>query len=111
MTTYGRRRTYKINKIDTKMSPSSKFYHEKRAGQITFADYYSDTYGLTIRDKKQPLVEVTLRTEKKQAGNGVIESKDIIGYLIPEFVCLTGMSDEQRANYATMKELAPYTKL
>lgn len=35
----------------------------------------------------------------------------IKGFLIPEFVCLTGMSDEQRANFKTMKDIAPYTKL
>lgn len=37
--------------------------------------------------------------------------KDIVGYLLPEFVSLTGMSDEQRADYKTMKEIAPFTKL
>lgn len=42
---------------------------------------------------------------------GEMSKKDIIGYLIPEFVSLTGMSDEQRADYKTMKEIAPYTKL
>ena len=36
---------------------------------------------------------------------------EIKGFLIPEFVSLTGMSDEQRADYSTMKDLAPYTKL
>ena len=34
-----------------------------------------------------------------------------MGFLIPEFVSLTGMSDEQRADYRTMKEIAPFTKL
>lgn len=37
--------------------------------------------------------------------------KDNRGYLIPEFVSLTGMSDEQKNNYQTMREIAPYTKL
>ena len=36
---------------------------------------------------------------------------EILGFLIPEFISLTGMSDEQRADYNTMKELAPFTKL
>lgn len=34
-----------------------------------------------------------------------------MGYLIPEFISLTGMSDEQRADFNTMKSIAPYTKL
>ena len=36
---------------------------------------------------------------------------EIKGFLIPEFVSLTGMSDEQRANNSTMRDLASYTKL
>jgi len=31
--------------------------------------------------------------------------------LVPELVSLTGMKDEQRANFETMKALAPFTKL
>ena len=30
ITTYGKRRTYKINKICKDMTPNSKFYHDKR---------------------------------------------------------------------------------
>lgn len=44
------------------MSPFSKFYHDKRAGQVTFAQYYEESYGLKITTKNQPLVEVVLRT-------------------------------------------------
>ena len=58
----------------------------------------------------QPLVEVCIRTEKKLVKGELIKN-DIIGYLIPEFVSLTGMSDEQRSNYNTMKAIAPFTKL
>jgi aubergine-like protein len=58
----------------------------------------------------QPLVEVCLRTEKKIVKGELIKN-DMIGYLIPEFISLTGMSDEQRSNYNTMKAIAPYTKL
>ena len=68
-------------------------------------------YGLKIMAYKQPLVEVTLRKDKRMNKDGVLEEKDVIGYLIPEFISLTGMSDEQRANYQTMKEIAPFTKL
>ena len=32
-------------------------------------------------------------------------------YLIPELVSLTGMTDDQRSNFQTMKSLAPFTKL
>ena len=50
-------------------------------------------YGLKIMAYKQPLVEVTLRKDKRMNKDGVLEEKDVIGYLIPEFISLTGMSD------------------
>ena len=68
-------------------------------------------YGLKVFAHKQPLVEVTLRKDKRMNKDGILEEKDVIGYLIPEFISLTGMSDEQRADYRTMKEIAPFTKL
>lgn len=112
ITTYGKRRTYKILRICYDMNPYSKFYHDKKAGMVTFADYYQECYGIRVTEKKQPLVEVVIRVEKKyDKTKGTEEKKEILGYLIPEFVCLTGMSDSQRADYRVMKEIAPYTKL
>jgi aubergine-like protein len=112
LTNYGRRRTYKIVKINYEMTPFSKFFHDKKAGQVTFAQYYEESYGLKISQKNQPLVEVVLRVEKSfDKAKGSIIKRDIMGFLIPEFISLTGMSDEQRANFNTMKSIAPYTKL
>jgi hypothetical protein len=59
---------------------------------------------------KQPLIKVKIREEKKIV-NGTLEKKDIFGYLIPEMVSLTGMSQDQKKDYGTMKEIAPYTCL
>ena len=39
------------------------------------------------------------------------EGDKIYIYLVPELVCLTGLTDEQRQNFRTMKELGRYTKL
>ncbi len=74
------------------MNPFSKFWHDKTAGQITFAKYYEDMYGLKISQKNQPLVEVVLREEKKVEKGEIIKT-EIKGFLIPEFIALTGMSD------------------
>lgn len=40
ITRYGKIRTYTIVKIDRTKTPLSEFYHEKRAGKVTFAQYY-----------------------------------------------------------------------
>jgi len=82
LTNYGKRRTYRITKIDYNMSPYSKFYHDKKAGQVTFAEYYQDSYGLKVTAKNQPMVEVVLRVEKVTTKQGV-EKKEILGYLVP----------------------------
>jgi aubergine len=111
ITLYGRRRTYKIININYDMTPNDKFYHDKRAGQISYADYYKENYGLKISAKNQPMIEVVIREERKVLPTGEMEIKEIKGFLIPEFVALTGMSDEQRADYKTMREIAPFTKL
>ena len=55
----------------------------------------------------------TLDTEKEKlkSKDGNIEKKEFKIFLIPEFVSLTGMSDEQRQNHNVMKSIAPFTKL
>jgi hypothetical protein len=37
--------------------------------------------------------------------------KEIIQYLVPELVCLTGLTDDQRADFHVMKAVAEKTKL
>ena len=111
ITNYGKRKTYRIEEIDYNLNPRSKFYHDKRAGQVTFAEYYEECYGLRVSTMKQPLILTTIRVQKQLNKQGYLEKKEIKGYLIPEFISLTGMSDEQRSNFQTMKKIAPYTKL
>ena len=111
ITNYGKRKTYSILNIDFSKNPKYKFYNEKKEGTITLEDYYQDAYGLQIKNKNQPLIEVVTRVEKIRTANGQLEKKEQLGYLLPEFISLTGMSDEQRANHNTMKSIAPFTKL
>ena len=92
------------------MTPKSEFYHDQRAGKISFADYYKESYGINVSDFKQSLIEVTLRKEKIINKEGNMIKRDIIGYLIPEFVYLTGMRKEQKADFNTMKKISKYTK-
>lgn len=110
ITRYGKRKTYRIEEIDFKQSPSSQFYSNKTQGKITYSQYYNENYGIKIRETKQPLVKVILHTDKKMEKGKLVEIHTF-GYLIPELISLTGMSDEQRANHNTMKALAPSTKL
>lgn len=61
ITTYGKIRTYKIEDIQFDKCPTSKFYSDKVAGQISFIQYYEKSYGVKINDKKQPLIKAMCR--------------------------------------------------
>jgi aubergine-like protein len=111
ITRYGKIKTYRIEKIDYTQTPKSTFYHESQAGKITYAQYYQDKYQLKVTQFNQPLIEVIARTEKRINKEGKLEKNEFRVFLIPEFVALTGMSDEQRKDYKTMQEIAPMTKL
>lgn len=77
---------------------------------MTYQEYFKESYGLTVRNTRQPLIRVVGR-EKKEIKNGKMVITPEYIYLIPEFVSPTGMDDDQRANHGTMKAIAPYTKL
>lgn len=101
---YGNFRNYKIFDFDFKKTPKNTFPTSK--GEVSFIDYYKDKYSVKIKDVNQPLIISLL---KKRAPDGTkIEEKV---YLIPELCKMTGLTDEQRADFNVMKELAYYTKL
>lgn len=54
---------------------------------------------------------MVLRVERRLAPGGKPSRHEIRGFLLPEFVSLVGLTDEQRNHYETMKKIAPFTKL
>ena len=66
--------------------------------------YYTDKYNKSIRDPKQPLIVSMPKVRDQRGGvSGPI-------YLIPELCFMTGLSDEQRANFTLMKSMGEYTR-
>ena len=66
--------------------------------------YYTDKYNKSIRDPKQPLIVSMPKVREQRGGvSGPI-------YLIPELCNMTGLSDEQRANFQLMKTMGEYTR-
>ena len=97
-------RYYKVDDVDFKKNPESTF--TSKEGEITYLDYFKKKYGIVIKDKKQPLILSVLRrrdTEGKEIPRNI--------YLIPEMCRMTGLTDEMRADFGIMKELAYSTKL
>ena len=87
-----------------------RFHHTKLGGEISYMKYYEETYGIKVTIKQQPLLKVVGRVEQILK-NGKMEKNIEYIYLIPEFVSLTGLTDNQRSNRSTMAKIAPHTKV
>jgi len=96
-------KTYRVDEIAWDKHPSDEF--EGRNGEKTsYMKYYAEKYNKTIRDTKQPLLISMPKLRDERSGmSGPI-------YLIPELCFMTGLSEEQRANFQLMKALGEYTR-
>ena len=70
---------------------------------MTLVEYYKSRYNLVIKDTKQPLILSMPKAADRRAGqDGPI-------LLVPELCNMTGLSDDQRANFKLMKVIIyPY---
>lgn len=98
-------RTYRIDDIDFTQSPMSTFTMNDK--EVTYVDYYKSHYNMTVRDVKQPLlISVADRKMINQK-----EKEQITFCLIPEFCCLTGLTDDMRADFHVMRDIATHTRV
>lgn len=98
-------RTYCIDDVLFDQNPSSTFMnHEGR--EVKYVDYYQDTYGIKIKDLRQPLLLHKIKKkEQKDAG------KTKLVCLIPELCYMTGLTDEMRNDFHVMKDIAQHTRV
>ncbi len=101
---YSNDKTYIIDSVDFEKSPLESFTVKSKevVENVKFLDYYQKKYGKTIGTTDQPLL-VSL---SKKRGS---EEKEKI-FLIPELCYMTGLTDEMRANFNMMKQMAAITK-
>lgn len=111
LTNYGNNKTYRIEDISFDLTPRSEFFRKDQKGKISYEKYYEEAYGVYIKDKKQPLLKVVTKIDKKILENGSIERNINYGYLIPELVRLTGIPDEKKDNNRIMRDIAEFTKM
>ena len=64
---------------------------------MSYTEYYRSRYGLTIRDAAQPLLLSLPKAADIRRGM----THPML--LVPELCYLTGLSDDQRANFKLMK--------
>jgi aubergine-like protein len=93
LTKYNNDKTYTVDSVNLDLTPMSTF--NTKDGAQSYMDYYKAKYGITIKDKGQPLLVVNL---KKGTDIQVI-------HLIPELCFLSGLTEEQRANFNLMKQI------
>ena len=97
VTTYGmKKHTYRIESIDFNKSPMCTFKKGKpgEETEVTFKDYFQTTYGANITDDNQPMVI----SKNRKTGQEIA--------LVPELCNMTGLTDQQRANFNLMRDLA-----
>ncbi|CAG9312433.1 unnamed protein product [Blepharisma stoltei] len=89
------KKNYRIDDIDWDSSPLSTFA-DKAGGQCSYKEYYERRWQKPIAHDDQPLL--------------LSKTKTLDCYLIPEFCVMTGLTDEIRADFNIMKDMANATK-
>ena len=96
-------KTYRIDQIEWDKNPLTEF-PKKDGDKLSLVKYYAEKYNKTIRDLKQPLIISVPPLREQRAGNtGPL-------YLVPELCNMTGLSEEQRANFRLMTDLGRITR-
>jgi len=101
-------KTYHIDDIVWNLTPTSTF--KLSSGEdISYVDYYAKNYNLKIGDLRQPLLLNKAKKKTLKGGQRGGEGEEEIIYLIPELCSMTGFTDEVRANFRIMKDIAEHT--
>lgn len=98
--------TYRVDDIAWDAKPTSTFtFHTGE--DITYVNYYKRIYNIEIQDLDQPLL---LHREKPRKNASESEEPRLV-CLVPELCTLTGLTDEMRADFRIMKDLASQTRV
>lgn len=97
-------KSYRIDDIEFDKTPRDSFLLSN-GEELTYQAYYKRQYDLEIKDLGQPLLlsraKVRSTTEK-----GLERTL----YLVPEFCCMTGLSEKMRNDFKVMREVATLTR-
>jgi len=100
MTKYNNR-TYKVGDINWGLNPTSTFMWKGK--EVSYAQYYAEKYGKSLRDNQQPLLTCQPSLREMRDGQGPT-------ILIPELCNMTGLTDDQRANFNLMRDMGAITR-
>ncbi|XP_045512513.1 piwi-like protein Siwi [Pieris brassicae] len=102
MTDYNMK-TYRIDDVSWESNVQSTF--RMKDENITYIDYYKKKYNITITDMSQPLL--ISRSKPRDVRAGMPE----LVFLVPELCRLTGLTEDMRANFQLMRNMAVHTKI
>ena len=74
----------------------SATFDKKDGSKVSFKDYYQERYNITVNNMNQPMLISMPKDKDKRRGD--LQAVKII----PELTHMTGITDEQRANYQMM---------
>ncbi|XP_015122024.1 piwi-like protein Siwi [Diachasma alloeum] len=97
--------TYRIDDVDFSASPRSTFHLRKEDRDVSYKDYYSVKYNITIRNETQPLLVTRSSGRDRRAGQSEIV------YLVPELCRATGLTDRMRNDFRLMSAMATHTRV
>lgn len=110
-------KTYRIDDIDWAKNPTFKFEANVRVNgperreterkEVTLLQYYQQNYGIPIQDHGQPLLVSKPKKRDIRARGG--DDSPIL--LVPELCTRTGLSEEARADFRLMKDVAQFTRV
>ncbi|XP_068130792.1 piwi-like protein 2 [Hyperolius riggenbachi] len=90
-------RTYRIDDIEWNKTPKDVFTMAD-GSSISFVEYYSKNYGITVKDLDQPLLLHQPKERKDSKG----KTSDIV-LLIPELSFMTGIPEKMKTDFRAMK--------
>ncbi|XP_075714984.1 piwi-like protein 2 isoform X2 [Rhinoderma darwinii] len=92
-------RTYRVDDIEWNKSPKDVFTMSDGT-DISFIDYYSKNYGITVKEVDQPL----LVHRPKQRKDAQTKMTGIV-LLLPELSYMTGIPEKMKKDFRAMKDL------
>lgn len=78
---------------------------------ISYRDYFNVQYGIHTILSGQPLILADAKIEKQVKKGKKMTEKVKQTYLIPELLCLVGLSPQHRQNEALMKNVAEFSRM
>ncbi|XP_016898276.1 piwi-like protein 2 isoform X3 [Cynoglossus semilaevis] len=94
-------RTYRIDTIEWSKSPKDAFVLMDGT-RTTYTDYYSNNYGISIKEMDQPLLLHRPKEQSKQGAKKIFSGEIL---LVPELCFMTGIPEKMKKDFRAMKEL------